>query len=81
MGKEVRRRDKKGGKGEGLRGEQASIHVAVGKHKWKALRELKKARKEAGLYTEVREGTQKEPLPDLMAIAKHKSAQVNHKTT
>ena len=51
-GPQRKRRAPKLGK---LRGDQSQIHIPVGKHKWKALRELKKARIEAGVYKEVRE--------------------------
>ena len=60
-----------------LKGDQAQIHIAVGKHKWKALRDLKKARIEAGLYQDVRESGAGEKKTDLLKVAQKQSAKVS----
>ena len=62
-----------------LHGEQAQIHIPVGKHKWRALRELKKARLEAGLYQEVREERQSGAgkSTDLLKLARKQSSKVS----
>ena len=59
-----------------LKGDQAQIHIATGKHKWKALRELKKARIEAGLYQDVRETDGDKKKTDLLKVAQKQSAKV-----
>ena len=60
-----------------LKGDQAQIHIPVGKHKWKALRELKKARIEAGLYQDVRENDAGDKKTDLLKVAQKQSAKVS----
>ena len=60
-----------------LKGQEAQINIPVGKHKWKALRELKKARIEAGLYQDVRENAEGHKKTDLLKVAQEKSAKVN----
>eukprot|EP00116_Pleurobrachia_bachei_P013999 sb/3474261/ len=52
---------------------QPKVHVAVGKHKWKALRDLKKARLDAGLYQETRSVVEKKTKSDLVTIAQKKA--------
>ena len=61
-----------------LHGDQSQIHIPVGKHKWKALRELKKARIEAGVYQEVRvvRSNEKERT-DLLKKCQKQSEKVN----
>eukprot|EP00116_Pleurobrachia_bachei_P012121 sb/3472383/ len=52
---------------------QPKVHVAVGKHKWKALRDLKKARLDAGLYQETRSVVENKTKSDLVTIAQKKA--------
>ena len=49
----------------------------MGKHKWKALRELKKARIEAGLYQDVRDNDAGDKKTDLLKVAQKQSAKVS----